>query len=100
MGTKLRLIGIGNALQLRNASPQKMRKYLGVVLERIIYELRGISCLDLDQFKSRKNIMISRSFGNLVNNLTDLEQAVSLYTIRACENAITKKQALKLYILL
>ena len=84
-GAKLRLIGIGNALQLRNASPQKIRKYLGVVLERIVYELRGVSCLDIDQIQSRKNIMVSRSFGNPINNLTDLEQAISLYTVRACE---------------
>ena len=90
-GAKLRLIGIGNALQLRNSSPQKIRKYLGVVLERIVYELRGISCLDLDQFKPRKNIMISRSFGTLVNNLTDLEQAVSLYTTKACEKMRLQK---------
>ena len=48
-GAKLRLIGIGNALQLRNASPQKIRKYLGVVLERIVYELRGVSCLGLNK---------------------------------------------------
>ena len=84
-GAKLRLIGIGNALQLRNASPQKIRKYLGVVLERIVYELRGVPCLDLEQMQSRKNIMVSRSFGNPINNLTDLEQAISLYVSRACE---------------
>ena len=84
-GAKLRLIGVGNALQLRNASPQKIRKYLGVVLERIVYELRGVSCLDLDQVQPRKNIMVSRSFGNPINKLTDLEQAISLYTVRGCE---------------
>ena len=84
-GAKLRLIGIGNALQLRNASPHKIRKYLGVVLERIVYELRGVSCLDLDQMQSRKNIMVSRSFGSPINNLIDLEQAISLYAVRACE---------------
>ena len=78
-GAKLRLIGIGNALQLRNASPQKIRKYLGVVLERIVYELRGVSCLDLDQVQPRKNIMVSRSFGKPIDKLTDLEQAISLY---------------------
>ena len=84
-GAKLRLIGIGNALQLRNASPQKIRKYLGVVLERIVYELRGVSCLDLDQVQPRKNIMVSRSFGKPIDKLTDLEQAISLYTVRGCE---------------
>ena len=91
-GAKLRLIGIGNALQLRNASPQKIRKYLGVVLERIVYELRGVSCLDLDQMQSRKNIMVSRSFGNPINNLTDLEQAISLYAVRACEKMRLQRQ--------
>ena len=29
--------------------------------------------------------MVSRSFGNPINNLNDLEQAISLYAVRACE---------------
>ncbi|MEC7734719.1 MAG: Y-family DNA polymerase [Pseudomonadota bacterium] len=100
-GAKLRLIGIGNALQLRNASPQKIRQYLGVTLERIVYELRGVSCLDLEQIKSRKNIMISRSFGNSVDNLSDLGQAVSLYTIKACEKMrLQNSRAQAVYIFL
>ena len=48
-GSKLRMIGIGNALDLRDASANKIRQYLGVVVQRIVYELRGISCLDLDK---------------------------------------------------
>ena len=100
-GAKLRLIGIGNALQLRNTSPQKIRKYLGVTLERIVYELRGVSCLDLEQIKSRKNIMISRSFGNSIDNLSDLGQAVSLYTIKACEKMrLQNSRAQAVYIFL
>ena len=100
-GAKLRLIGIGNALQLRNTSPQKIRKYLGVTLERIVYELRGVSCLDLEQIKSKKNIMISRSFGNSIDNLSDLGQAVSLYTIKACEKMrLQNSRAQAVYIFL
>ena len=36
-GSKLRMIGIGNALQLRDSSPRRIRQYLGVVVERIVY---------------------------------------------------------------
>ena len=56
-GSKLRMIGIGNALDLRDASANKIRQYLGVVVQRIVYELRGISCLDLDKILHKKNIM-------------------------------------------
>ena len=98
-GAKLRMIGIGNALQLRNASTKKVRKYLGVVMERIVYELRGLSCLDLQQVGPRKNIMISRTFGKPVDNFTDLEQAVALYTIRACEKMrLQRSRAQAIYV--
>ena len=53
-GSKLRMIGIGNALDLRDASANKIRQYLGVVVQRIVYELRGISCLDLDKILPKK----------------------------------------------
>ena len=36
-GSKLRMIGIGNALQLRDSSPRRIRKYLSIVVERIVY---------------------------------------------------------------
>jgi DNA polymerase V len=86
-GSKLRMIGIGTALELRNASANRIRQYLGVVVQRIVYELRGISCLDLDKILPKKNIMCSRSFGNPVNSKTTVKDFITEYSIRAAEKA-------------
>ena len=84
-GSKLRMIGIGNALQLRDSSPRRIRQYLGVVVERIVYELQGVACLDINEILPKKNIMCSRSFGNVVSDKGSIKQFIVEYTIRACE---------------
>ena len=86
-GSKLRMIGIGTALELRNVSANRIRQYLGVVVQRIVYELRGISCLDLDKILPKKNIMCSRSFGNPVNSKATIKDFITEYSIRAAEKA-------------
>ena len=84
-GSKLRMIGVGNALQLRDSSPRRIRQYLGVVVERIVYELQGTACLDINEILPKKNIMCSRSFGNVVSDKNSIKQFIAEYTIRACE---------------
>ena len=86
-GSKLRMIGIGTALELRNVSANRIRQYLGVVVQRIVYELRGISCLDLDKILPKKNIMCSRSFGNPLNSKATIKDFITEYSIRAAEKA-------------
>ena len=100
-GSKLRMIGIGNAQQLRDSSPRRIRQYLGIVVERIIYELRGVVCLDINKILPKKNIMSSRSFGNLISDKTILKQSITEYTIRACEkmrNQNTRAQSIYIFL--
>lgn len=81
----LRLLGIGNAKQLRDSDPQFIRKNFSIIVEKIVYELRGISCLDLTTLhKEKKSITFSRSFGKTVSSLEDLEEALSNYVSNAC----------------
>ncbi len=54
-----------------------------MVVERIILELNGISCLDLESVAAKKQIMCSCSFGRPITNLHDLSSALSRYTARA-----------------
>jgi len=57
-----------------------------IVLVRTVRELRGVSCLDLDEVvPAKQQIMSSRSFGTLVFDLGDLEEAVASYVSRAAE---------------
>ena len=98
---KLNSIGIFSGLELRNADPKQVRKIIGVIGERIVYELRGVSCISLEEIKSRKNILSSKSFGRNVFLKSDLHEAISNYAVRACQKMRfqkTKAQAIYVYI--
>jgi DNA polymerase V len=86
ISAKLRAIGINTALQLADVAPSALRKQFSVVLERTIRELNGIGCIlweDVPQPK--KQIMCSRSFGAPLKALSDLEEAVAQFAVRATE---------------
>jgi len=81
---KLQSRGITTALALRNTPAKNVRQYLGVVGERIVLELQGISCLAAEKIVPKKNIIASRSFGKPVTDYADLAEAISHHTARAC----------------
>jgi len=81
---RLNRMGIHTASQLRDASPTIIRKHLSVVGERLVRELRGHSCIDLEDVQPRKNIMSSKSFGNLLTEKEPMEEALANYAARAC----------------
>jgi DNA polymerase V len=83
---KLENQGICTALDLRRADPARIRKGFNVVLEKTVWELRGLSCLPIEEAPPPKQqIISSRSFGKPVSDLPSLRQAVSSYTARAAE---------------
>ena len=83
---KLAAMGIHTVRQLRDADAETLRNRFSVVLERTVRELRGVSCLDLEAVvPDRQQIMSSRSFGTLVHDLEELEEAVASYVSRAAE---------------
>ncbi len=83
---RLRALGIHSVLDLKRAPPKQLRAGFSVVVERIVAELNGVACLELDQIAAaRQQIICSRSFGTLTSHLPDLEQAVVAYTTRAAE---------------
>ena len=89
---RLNTLGIHTAWQLREAAPKHLRKHFSVVVERIIYELRGENCISLDDMEQpKKQIMVSRSFGRLTNDKADLHEAIRVHTSRAGEKL--RKQA-------
>lgn len=86
ISAKLEAMGIRNVRQLRDADAETLRSRFSVVLERTVRELRGVSCLDLEEVvPDKQQIMSSRSFGTLVYELADLEEAVASYVSRAAE---------------
>ena len=78
--------GIETALQLRDARDAWVKKHLTIVGLRTVYELRGVSCLPLDQVRpAKKGITCSRSFGEPVVVLAGLKEAVAAYVTRVAE---------------
>ena len=82
----LKAAGITTARKLRDADRRWVRQRMTVVGARIVEELRGVSCLPLEQCPSKKkSITCSRSFGVPVESLAELREAVALYLSRAAE---------------
>ena len=85
--------GILTALDLANVSPRNIRKQFSVVLERTVRELKGERCLDLDDdISSKKQIVVSRSFGERVSDLKTLKPIVSNFAVRAAEKLRHERQ--------
>jgi DNA polymerase V len=83
---RLEAMGIVTVLDMKRASPKRVRDEFSVVLERTVAELNGVACLELDDvIPDKQQIICSRSFGSLVASLPDLEQAVIAYVTRAAE---------------
>ncbi|HBM2521668.1 TPA: translesion error-prone DNA polymerase V subunit UmuC [Enterobacter hormaechei] len=83
---RLKTLGIMTALQLADSDIRMLRKNFDVIIERTARELRGESCLALEDAPGPKQqIVNSRSFGERVTRLEDMQQAVASYAARAAE---------------
>ncbi len=86
IGAHLDAAGIKTAKALRDAPLSWLRAKFGVVMERTGNELRGTSCLALEEIAApRKQIVSSRSFGQLVHTLAVLSESVTSYMTSAAE---------------
>ena len=76
--------GITNAQELRDMSSEQIRRQYGVVGLRIQNELKGKSCITIQERPTaRKEICVSRSFAYPIDSLEDLNQAISQYVLIA-----------------
>lgn len=83
---RLENMGITTALQLAEADPTTLRNQFSVVLERTARELNSIPCLPWEEApQPKKQIMCSRSFGQPLTQLEDLEEAIAHFATRVCE---------------
>jgi len=83
---RLNQLGITTALQLADSNISMIRKNFDVITERTVRELNGASCLALeDAPPPKQQIVNSRSFGQRITLLEEMQQAVVLYAIRAAE---------------
>ena len=88
LSAKLNQFGIHTVLDLKQAHSRTLRDKFSVVVAKIIAELNGIACIDLEQVAPPKqNIASTRSFGIPVTSIESLMESVTLYTSRAAEKA-------------
>jgi DNA polymerase V len=86
IAAKLDAMGIGTVEDLRRASPRLIRLRFSVVLERTVAKLQGISCLSLEEVApAKKQIVSSKSFGQMVTMEETLGEALSTYVSRAAK---------------
>jgi DNA polymerase V len=92
---KLKELGIDTAWHLRNLPENTARRHLGgVVGVRLVKELRGEPCIEMNQELDRKKmIATTRMFGSVVTNVCDLKEAVASYTARAGEKLRRQQSA-------
>lgn len=83
---KLEANRIKTALDLKRSNPEYIRKFLTVTGQRIVAELNGVSCIDLElDSPERKQIVSSRSFGKQVKDFTEISESISNHISTAAE---------------
>lgn len=89
---KLQRIGINNALQLKNSDINWIQKTFGINGVRTVYELQGISCYPLKSNPPvKKSVTVSRTFSKAIEDLEQLQQAISTYTSIASQKLRAQK---------
>lgn len=86
LSAHLKAMNIKTVAQLRSADVGTIRARFGVVTERTVRELRGISCIELEESPADKQqIICSRSFGRPITTLDELQEALAMHVARAGE---------------
>ena len=80
---RLSRVGILRIRDLQRISDAWMRREFGVTGLRVVHELRGLVCHELEPpVSSRKSTMVSRSFPKEVTALPELERRIAIYATR------------------
>jgi len=75
--------GITNVLELVRLDPAMIRARWSVILERTVRELQGTSCIEFEDVPSPKQeIACTRSFGQPITELRDLNEAITEFASR------------------
>ena len=83
---KLKAGGIASVADLLRADTPALRRQFSVVLEKTLRELRGTSCIAIDDAPApRQQILVSRSFGTPITHVDGILEAASEFASRAAE---------------
>lgn len=87
---KLEKEGVKTAYDFTQLPVSWVRKYMTVVGERTWKELRGIPCIT-ENILPRKQICTSRSFGQMVDNIEQMDEAISTFA-SACAKKLREQK--------
>ena len=88
----LKKAGINTALDLSKADIGWIKDKFGIVGVRTVCELRGERCYDLEQNPpAQKSLVVSRMFGQPIEDIEQLKEAMATYTARAGEKLREQK---------
>ncbi|NET05217.1 MAG: Y-family DNA polymerase [Merismopedia sp. SIO2A8] len=83
---RLHQAGIYTAYDLQQANDTWIRKQFSIIGLRTVLELRSIPCIPMEpDGQPKKMRIVSRSFGHLVTELSDIKEAIAAYTTRYAE---------------
>ena len=86
LNKQLQAEGLVTVADLIAVPPKQIRQRYGVVMERVLQELRGIPCSELQiSTPAKQQIVSSRSFGERITDQTSMRQALSAFMERAAE---------------
>lgn len=95
-GKRLATQGIYSVKDLRDADPRIIRRRFSVVLQRTVYELRGIRCIEFEEEREYKDQLIfSRSFSHPVTTPEEMQQVLSVYAQRVSKRLRNQGQVAK-----
>lgn len=80
---KLTLAGVTTGLQLKNVDPKWMRRRFTVTGERLVLELNGIQCLELEDFiDQKKSMQVTRTFSQGIKDYLLLREKIASFAAR------------------
>nr|WP_087146103.1 Y-family DNA polymerase [Crenothrix polyspora] len=83
---KLNQLGIHTVWDLASQPSRRMHSQLNVLVARIVLELNGIPCLELEEIApDKQQIICSRSFSRRLTHYRELSEAMAEFCSRAAE---------------
>lgn len=93
----LRKRNVNTALDFTKLSENWVRQHMTIVGVRLLKELRGESCLELEEVSPpKKGICTSRSFGKTVTSYNEVSEATASYAAKCAKKLRQQKSCAKL----
>ncbi len=77
--------GINTAFDISNIDLNWIKNKTNITTQKTVKELMGESCISINNNFNKKSICTSRTFGNMVESISDLESSITMYATRCAE---------------